>query len=272
MSGFGGPGFTVLDATELGTVFVPVEGTSDLYGGSIVYSYHYGVEVMGAAAGHGDLTNFKVPYGIVIAGNNKTKVYGASTYGYAEKTTGVLTAALQLVRDWRGAEGQYGKGDPQALVRIALIGPTSRIRGRLFQGAYGTAPTLCTAASGVSTTGFTGNTITGTTIVFNNFCYCRSGANAGIYRVADGASATVWVFTKAWPKTIVVGDTFVFGPKQGANTLVQFDAASQYIDTNADATTANYRINVLRTNLEVAGEEYVDFMFNAVTFLPTLTA
>lgn len=272
MSGFGSPGFTVLDATELGTVFAPVEGTSDLYVGEIVYASAYGVEVIGVAAGHGDLTAMTVPYGIVIAGNNKTKIYGTSAFGYAEKTSGVNTAAAQLARDFRGAEGMYAKGDPMPLVQIALIGATTRIRGRLFQSAYGTPPTVATAASGLSTAGMTTSTITRATIASNSVCYCRSGVNQGLYRVLNSASATAHTFAKEFPYTIVAGDTFVFGPKPGANTIIQLDAVSQYIDTGADATTHDYRINVLRTNLEVAGEEYVDFMFNPVVFLGCFAA
>jgi len=158
------------------------------------------------------------------------------------------------------------------MVQLALIGPGTRLRGRLFQSAYGTAPTVATAASGLSTTGATCSTITCATIAYNSVMYCRSVANRGIYRAVSSASATIHTFTKAFPYTIVAGDTFVFGPRPGPNAIIQMDAANQYIDVAADATANNFRITVLRTNLEVAGEEYVDFMFSTAHFLGILAA
>jgi hypothetical protein len=274
MSGFGSPGFTVLDGTELGTVFVPVEGTSTLYAGSIVCWYRYGVEVIGTAGGHGNLSNpTETPYGIVIAGNNKTKTYGASTYGYAEYTTGTNTAATMLARDFRGAEGiNYPKGDGVPLVQVALIDSRSRIRGRLFQGAYGTAPTVAVAASGLSTAGATTSTITLATISYNSYIYCRTGANKGSYRVVNSAHATIHTFAKEFMYTPAVGDTFVFGPRQGANVRIQMDAANQYIDTAGAASTHDFVINVLRTDLSTAGEEYCDFMFSPIHFVGAFAA
>jgi hypothetical protein len=274
MSIFGGPGFTVLDGTELGTAFVPVEGTSTLYAGSIVYWYRYGVEVIGTATGHGNLTHVtEVPFGIVMASNNKTKTYGASTYGYAEYITGTNTAATMLARDFRGAEGtNYPKGDGIPLVQVALLGPCSRIRGRLFQSAYGTAPTVATAASGLSTAGATTSTITRATIGYNSYIYCRTGANKGSYRVVNSAHATIHTFAKEFMYTPAVGDTFVFGPRQGANVRVALDSVSQYIDVGGDAATHDHIITVLRTDLSTAGEEYCDFMFSPIHFLAAFAA
>ena len=271
MSGFGGPGFQVIDNTELGTHFAFVEGTSTLYTGEIVYSYRYGMETLGVAAGFGNLSNKKVPYGIVIAGNNKLKTYGSSAYGSAESTVGVNTAAGQIARDFRGAEGMHPKGDPVPMVQLAMIGPSTRIRGRLFNASYGTAPTVAIAASGLSTAAMVTNNIDVATVAYNSVCYCRSGANRGLYRVVNSAHDTTHTFAKEFPYTIVAGDTFVFGPRQGL-AKVQFDALAQYIDVAGACTSAYYYINVLRTSLEVAGEEHVIFTFNPVTFLPAIAA
>lgn len=256
------------------TFWAPVDsaaGTPDvLYGGQLVRSVSDGVAPLGTASGIGDTANKKVPMGIVIGTNNRTPVYN-TTYN-AQSITGADTQALQLARDWAGNEGIYPKGDPQALVKIALIDHTTILKGRIFNAAYGTAPTVVTA-SAASTDGFMTAGTTGacdfTPVADFGSIYCRAGANLGLTRITIDTSTTAPVVDTAFPQDVAINDTFVRVPiRTIGQSYVQFDSESTYIDCSASPATNYFIIDVIALDLSKAGEEYVLFKFNSVHFDP----
>ena len=92
--------------------------------------------------------------------------------------------------------------------------------------------------------------------------YARSGANEGLYRVADDTSATVHTWDHAMMEDIAIGDTFVkVFAKQGWGHT-QFDAFGLYVNNGA-TVTSYYGIFVESLDLRVAGEESLTFRFGA---------
>lgn len=226
-----------------------------------------GVTNMVAASGHSDTTNRFVPLGIVEATNNFTKTY-SSTYGGAEYITSVNTGALQKARDFRGVEGRYPKNDGRAFVQLALVGPSTIIKAPIYRTTFGTTPSVFTVSGGITTgTAFTVNTVGVTLDAYNHTWHCRTGPNAGMQRVGYNTSATAQTFYIYFPETVTVGDTFCMAPLREFGTCrAQFDALGMFVDQAGDYGTNNYVIDVLKLDLRVAGEEYVEFKFNADQF------
>lgn len=275
MSGFGGAGFSVMDNTQLGTVWVPVDGTASIYTGQLVYlglqtPADSGVVNLGQAGGFADITTRKIPYGVVIGNNNKTKLYN-STYK-TDYITAVDTAAAQLLRDWRGVEGMYAKGDPCPMAHVALIGPGTVLRGRLMTTAYGTVPTEKTITTATSTVAFVSAAIDVATVAYNSTVFFRSGANMGIYRIVSSASDTTHTLTKAMPQSPVVGDKFVMLPVRQGTCRVQTDAQAMFIDCVQACTTHFWLVDGIEVHAETAGEEYFVFKFNMSSLLSSIAA
>jgi hypothetical protein len=262
---------------RIDTVWAAVDTGVTLYTGQVVtrMSTTEGIATSGlqnivAAAGASDTTNRIIPLGIVEATNNFNKTY-SSTYGGAEYITGVNTPALQNARDFRGVEGRYPKNDPRAFVQIALIGPNTVIKSRLYASTFGTAPTVytATAVNGTVGLGFTTAALAATPTAYNHSWCARTGANAGITREAYDASTTAHTFYIYWPFTNVIGDTFAFAAlKEFGTCKAQIDALGMFVDSSADYASNYYYINVLKLDLRKAGEEYVEFTFTADQFAP----
>lgn len=267
-------GFTVVEH-EIRNIQVPVNfaNSSDtLYEGQIVGSAvsssvpsGEGVLPIGAAAGHSDTTGKAVPFGIVLGGNDASPTYNSTYKGVSIASVG--SQANQLARDVRGNEGMFAKGDPQALAKVSVIGPNTVIKGRIFNGAYGTAPTVYTNTS-ASTDGLTVTTaaVGNTPLAYNVTWYCRTGANRGLYRVAYSTSTTSHTFYLGFPYDIAVGDTFVPIFLRVGSCMAQFDSESTYIEQMPAYATNDYMIDCLEIHAEVAGEEYAIFKFNADQF------
>ena len=260
------------------TYWVAADGSSTYYVGQIVSviaasaAQTYGTVLpLAVPAGAFDATNLQVPCGIVTAINDRKPTYDSTT-GLQTVTGSYLTKAAQAARDWTGAEGMYVKSDPQVLLQITEILPQTIIRGTIFNAAYGTAPTLLTN-TGTDTTG-------GTTAFATNACdftnvakcgtiYCRTGTNAGIYRISKDTSTTAPSVNTAFPNNIAVGDTFVRVPfKQGASTIY-IGGPGLYVDCSKNpviAGTTLFGAFVYNLNLAVSGSEYVDFRFNGDHF------
>ena len=260
-------------------IWVPVDSTSTLAHGMLVYygkatpANTAGITVMPAASGACDVTNCLVPFGVVVGDNNATPTYSTLATALIKKQTitGVDTAAAQLARDYRLAEGMYAKGDPQPLVQVARITPETVLRG-YFRGSATVGTTTIstlTLASGAATTGFVTNSAQFTPVADNHTVYCVKGANAGLYRVGTGTSATTWAFTREFPNTPAVGDTFkAVNVRQGLCRMNVDTTYGLWIDNTADLTSNYYVINVLDINLGgEAGTEYCDFSFSIPTFL-----
>lgn len=254
----------VIAEDNIRTAWFPVDGTSSVSLGAIVTWYQNGVIAIGAATGASNTTNKYVPLGIVVGGNTWDDDSTATS------VTGVNTAAAQLARNWRGAEGaMYTKGDPAPLVKVALIDACSVIKGPIYNSTSGTAPTVSTAASGLSTTGFTCSATCGFTPVANNATHqWRSGTNAGVGpRIGTDTSTTVHTVAKAFPYTPVAGDTVVsVNVRPGNSCKAQLDATAMFIDTSAALTSDYYLLDVIELDLRIAGAETALFRFNADNF------
>jgi len=270
-------GFQVIEG-ELRNVWMPVNfaNSSDtLYEGQIVMSSlsseapaGEGLAPLGAAAGASDTTGKAVPFGIVLAGNDANPTYDSTYKGQSIASVG--SQALQLARDFRGAEGMFKKGDPQALVKVAVIGPNTIIKGPLFYGAYGTVlPTVTNTAQSTTGLTITMSAITPTVSAYNHTWFALDGKNRGLYRTAynAGATPTSATFYTAFPYDIEVNDTFRYACLRLGTCFAQFDAESTYIEHSAVSYATNYYVlDVLELNLEVSGKEYAIFKFNADQF------
>ena len=267
-------GFTVVEH-EIRNIWAPVNfaNSSDtLYEGQIVGTPNSssvpageGLVPVAAAAGHSDTTGKVVPFGVVLGGNDANPTYNSTYKGVSIASVG--SQANQLARDFRGAEGMYAKGDPQALAKVSVIGPSTIIKGPIYHLAYGTAPLVYTNTS-ASTDGLTITTtaVAQTPLAYNVTWYCRSGANRGLYRVAYSTSTTSHTFYLGFPYDIAVGDTFVPIYLRVGTCMAQFDGESTYIEAQPAYATNDYMIDVLEIHAEEAGKEYAIFKFNADQF------
>ena len=249
--------------------WVPLDTTSTptLYEGQLVKNaLGDGIIQLATATGIGDTTNLQAISGVIVGFNNRTPVYDA-TYK-RNKLTAVITQAAQVARDWAGQEGQWSKGDPQAMAQIALIGPRTILEAPLFNGTLGTASTLLTVTTG-STDGlsFTANAAQVTPVADLCTSYCRTGANAGIMRISDDTSTTAETNDLAFPYDIAIGDTFIRVPlRPFGKSYVQVDSLAMFFDTAASPVTNYFIIDVLELRLEVAGQESVLFKFHPCHF------
>jgi hypothetical protein len=273
-------GFDVVD-NPVRTIWVPVDYNNatpqTVYQGQLVSlgatDSCSGVKAW-AIAGAGDTTTDHTPFGVVVGTNNRTPLFSSTYKG--EYIASVRTQAAQVARDYTGAEGkQFPKNDPQALVQVAVIGPNTILKGRIFNAAYGTAPTVAIASAVAGSGDGTGITCAATgfdfTAVAYNATYCgRSGLNMGISRVGYDTNAGTGAKTfygPNFPYTCAVGDTWV-GVNLALGTCKgMFDSLSTYINCAAALTSDYVWLDVLELNLAVAGDEYAIFRFNPLQFL-----
>ena len=103
--------------------------------------------------------------------------------------------------------------------------------------------------------------------------YCRTGANAGAYRVVDSSHTVTHTWDKPMTSDIAIGDTFVIvnGLRPFGKSKAYFDTEGMYIDINEPLTTKYCYIDVIRLDLSVAGSEYVEFRFNNMNFAANRT-
>ena len=262
------------------TIWVPVLPGSTVYTGSIVQVDSAtpldGVIPLDTAGGAGNTTNKDIPLGIVVGNNN---VSGSITYSSTYKAEYITEVAAGSVygstTKYTGVEGPWAKGDPRAMVEIVVIDPTSVIRGSLFNGAVGTAPSE-TTVTGATASGLDWDTATNDVATVANFStvYVRSGDSMGVYRQISSASQTTHTQETAVKGSIAVGDKVCM--VNGLNTFgiskMDTDATGLYIDVSAALTSNYFHINVLRLDLSVPGNEYVEFQFIAENFCPTVAA
>ncbi len=273
--------FTVVHPCHAQTLWAPVEVSETVYVGSIIgmdtATPLSGVQPMPVALGAANVDNLDVPLGVVV-GTNATKdnVLYSSTYMTEYITAGAEATAHDPTTKFTGVEGPWAKGDRWPHVEYIPITAETVIKGRIFNGAYGTAPTAAVVSTGSGTDGLdfsTGSTQPDVaTVARFNTCYMRTGANAGIYRILETASQTTHTQTPAFPADVAVGDTCVVvnGLRPFGMGYAYIDAEGMYIDCSA-ALTANYlMVDVLRLDLSEAGNEYVEFRFSPVNFQHTV--
>jgi hypothetical protein len=170
----------------------------------------------------------------------------------------------------------YKKGDPQPLVEVAVIGPQTVLKGSIYNGALGTVCATVTDSDGTDTTGYTTAGLTSaapfTPADMLHTYYCRTGANAGLYRTGNGTSTTAPDVTVAFPYDVAQGDVFVPVPLKQGYSMPYIAGPGLYFDQGTDAVTNSYEVIVLELNLEVSGKEHAIFMFSANHFLQSRNA
>jgi hypothetical protein len=231
-----------------------------------------GLTPLAVASGASDVSGDQCIYGIIVGTNDETPTYIA-TYGQYLLGTNT-TGTLQKARKFFGAEGMYAKGDPQGLVRVAKITAETILEADIYNATVGVAPTVVTSTAVTNATGgmtgFTTGSIDVATVA--NMCtfYCRSGANAGLYRVAKSASSTTHTFDTSWPYAGATTDTYVCVPYRVGLSFAQITATSGYLgmglDCSQTAATNYFAINVIDMKLSVAGKEVVRFTFSPAHF------
>lgn len=274
-------GFRVVeDAMPAKPIWMAADGASTYYLGQIVTyvaaskaMFCGTVKPLAVPAGVADLTNFQVPAGIVVGLNKYRTASVSATLGQYDGGT-CVTQAAQLARDFRGAEGMYAKNDPQVLVLVQKINQSTVIEGPIKNAAIGTAPTVSIDTGGADTTGYTSaGTVSpgGDFTPVANLCtiYCRTGANAGLYRVTADTTSTAPQTTVAFPYDVVAGDTFVRVPlKQGISYIYigGSDVPGMYINNALGLATNYFTVFVDKLDLRVAGEETAQFRFASMHF------
>jgi len=270
--------FRVVENT-IRTIWCATDGSSTYYVGQLVSlgaaskaATPGTVVPLAVPAGTADTTNFQQPFGVVVGTNNETPTYATVGSLSLESISGVLTQALQTARitsGFFGAEGMYAKGDPQPLVQVEVIGPTTVLQGPIYNAAYGTATTVVTDTAG-SATGYTTAGTTGacdfTPVANNCTIYCRTGANAGLYRTTNDTSTTAPDVTVAFPYDVAIGDTFVRVPIKQGRSDTYIAGPGLYLNSGLTSATNTFELVVLELNLAEAGKETATFMFSATHF------
>lgn len=270
-------GFKVAQGTQnIDSFYLPIDmtaATQTLYVGQLVKMDSgslSGCAPLAAASGAADTALKQVILGIVGGTNNYplTELFNAP---YGQYITGASTQAAQKAIMKMGMDGMWVKGDPAPMVQIAKILPDTVIEGPVYNATYGTAPTVVTVTTG-DTTGASMTTGACDVATVANMCtaYCRTGANAGIYRIVKTASTTTHTFDIVFPYAIAVGDTFVILPYRVGTSFVQINSTAGYLGMclNCAATPATnyFQVTVKELDFSVSGKERVFFYFDPCHF------
>jgi len=255
------------------TIWTPIKDSATIYVGGLVTcdssAPAEGIEMLPDSAGVFNETNNDIPLGVCIGTNRKSPLFNTTYKCEYITDPGAADAHDGASIEYWTQGDIWAKGDPIALAKIALITPSTILRASIYNAAVGTAPTVMTVTTGSSDgLGITTNATQFTPEAYPTATiYCRTGANAGSYRLLDAASATVHTWDKAMRNDIAVGDTFVavpmrfFGPSQ-----IMFDATSASFVDCADAPvlagTNRWSVIVTRLDLSTAGKEFVEFYFD----------
>ena len=264
-------GFTVVHPIHSQELWGIVEVSETVHTGSIIAidgsAPVCGIEVMDVAAGAANVTNLDIPLGVVTGNNNTSpnKVYDTSGEYI---TAGAEAAWHDNTTQYQGAEGPMSSGVSGEMVSYIPITSETVLKGPIRQAAIGTALTVATFTTG-STDGADGTTgaVGCTPVAGHATIYFRDGGNQGQYRVLETTSTTVHTWTPALPADVVIDDTCVVANcRYFGTTRAYIDSLGVYID-GSQAVSSNYLIiDVLRLDLSVAGDEYVEFRFNSVNF------
>jgi hypothetical protein len=255
-------------------VWLPIKPAATIYVGSLVCidqsALDEGVIVRPLAAGASNTTNKDRPLGVCVGTNNKNPLW-SSTYLAEYITdpgaTGVRSNAAEQV----GVEGPWAKGDKIAMVEVQLISPHTILQAPIRNNAIGTALSVLTSTAGNAN----GLTVTTGACDFTpvaNVCsiYCRSGVNAGQYRITDDTSTTVAAWDVEMLKTTAgTGETYVRVPlRTHGVSYVQLGDSTvcSYINASKTPATDYDIIHVVRLDLSVAGHEFAEFMFDQDAF------
>jgi hypothetical protein len=264
-------GFTVVHPMNSQELWAIVEVSSTIYTGAIIgidtSAPVCGAYTMPVAAGAANVTNLDIPWGVVTGNNNvaQNKVYAAS----GEYITGGAEAAWHdNTTPYQGVEGPLSHGVSGEMVSYIPITPETVLRGPIRQAAIGTALTVATVSNaGTNGANCVTSAIGCTPVAAYATIYFRTGPNMGIYRTLETTSTTTHTWTPALPAELTVGDTCVVANCRYFGTSKAYiDSLGVYIDGSAALTTNYLLIDVLRLDLSVPGDEYVEFRFNSVNF------
>lgn len=247
----------------------PIDGTDTIYRGQVVKTSGDGVAPIGAASGAADTSNKSTILGLVMGNTDDQNNELWDTTFNAKKVTGIVTQADQVARNGKyvGNVGMYRVGDSIPLVQVALLTPSTILTARLYNSTYGTAPSLLTVTTGDAVgLGFTSNATDHTPVADKSTSYFRTGASEGLYRISDDTSTTVETNDVAFKGGIAVGDTAIRVPYRQGLSFAQLDTEAIFLDVSATPATNYYIINVISMNLDIAGEETIDFTFGPVHF------
>ena len=257
------------------TVWVPIKDATTIYVGGIVsldnssVADDSGIQMIPQASGASNGSNLDIPLGVCIGTNRKTPLFDTTA-----KCEYITSPAADDAHDGSSIEYYtqgdiWAKGDCIALAKVAIIDPCTVLRASLFNGAVGTAPTLLTCTTGnANGTAQTSNATQHTPVNGLATIFCRTGANAGAYRITYNVSTTAHTWYTAMRNDTVVGDTFVSVPlRHFGVSYVQIGATyASYVDVGQNAGTSYFVINVLELNLKETGKEYVIFRFDGDNF------
>jgi hypothetical protein len=267
----------VVDPKQEFTLWAPVNSSDTVRTGMCV---HMGIDAadpgdgvisISAAAGASDTTGKAVPYGIIIGVNDVTQTLNFTDS--EPEITGVVTQATQTARTWFGQEGMWSKGDGQALVQLVLIDSNTKIKIPIWgNSTIGTALTLLTSTTQSTTgLGFTTNALDFTPVADYQIFYCRTGSNAGLYRISETTNTTVHTFQVPWTHDVEIGDTFVAAPVRPGLGRLQTDSSAIYLNADATPTSDYYAVNYDYIDLREAGKEHAIFRFSPEQFNPQRT-
>lgn len=285
-------GFQIVEGVAR-TMWAPVAGstgggesTPRLYVGELVVARGGGVQKLAYPYGwadklHRDLARSiarsggstasnNAVFGVVVGTNRKTPVYSTTYHAEYIDYAAPYSAGTET---YAGVSGPWAVGERRAMVKIALIDATTVLRAPLFASTntFGTAPSVLTVTASTS-----GRTVTTATCGFTpvaglSTIYFRSGNAAGIYRITSDTSTTVIAFDAhiagSTAASANVGDTLVrvHLPAIGAGRMT-IPTRPLWINSIAANSSNFFAIDVLRLDLSVASQEYVDFRFNSSQF------
>lgn len=256
------------------TIWAPIKPGATVYVGSLVSidqsALDEGFVVRPTGVGVSNTTNKDRPFGVCIGTNRRTPVYSATyqaEYITDAGATGIRTDTTEYIMP----EGPWSAGEGRAMIKIAVITPSTILRMPIRNNAIGTAISTLTSTAGNAN----GLTVTTGACDFTpvaNLCsiYARTGVNAGTYRITDDTSTTVATWDVHMKNTTATaGDTYVRVPLRtnGVSYVTIGDGTvASFIDASVSPATNYDIIHVLNLNLAEAGGEYVDFMFDADAF------
>ena len=200
------------------------------------------------------------PFGVIVGTNRKDSLW-SSTYN-AESIVGVQSQAAQLAVEKHGTEGPNAKvGDPLPMVQVALINTNTILKGRIFNGTYGTVLSEVTATGVTGGSAITTASIT-TSATFSQTWAATTGLNKGIYRVEATTHATTHTFTEYFPYDNAIGDKFKYVTLAEGRSYAKF-VDGTHIDGYVATISAYHTIKVIELKLEETGNEYAIFQFTS---------
>ena len=228
-----------------------------------------GVYNFGAAAGIANTTEEAVIKGIIVGTNNQRRVLSSlANFVGIEQITATVTQATKTASNM-SQNGAFWPENNEAMVKLALMTPYTKVRVRLFNSARGTAPTVNVVTTGSAAgSSFTSDACDHTPVANLSTSYFRSGLNKGRMAQRTDASATVASFANAFRDDIAVGDTVVSVPLRPYGiSYVQLDAEADFFDISQNSATDYMMFHVHELHLETAGEEYVIGTFDPIHFM-----